>query len=398
MLTLFGSKTCPIGIDLGGNSLKMLQLAKDGAGLALVAAAQAEVPRHLRGDGRALHEWYITAIKNLLSSKPFKGRKAVTCIPSREMLIQHLRLAPMDEDHLKKALPWEAQEKVPFNTQDALLRHMVVGEIYEDNENKQEVILMAASQAVVRRHLNLIERTKIEIDSVNVEPCALVNGFAHLLGTPQQSGGATVLIDLAHTSSKVVIAQGTKVVFARTIHIGARQIREAICKKLDIGYDQAVQRHRNLQVTEPAQSERNSKVTKSMSLDQSRLEADSTAAATAQQCPARPADSDVLEAVAEPLENLTEEIRSCIRYHNLVFSSRPAARVIFLGGQAQNTLLCQRLAQGLGLPAQLGDPLARVSASSLIGKHSDLVPHRRSCEWAVVFGLSMGGLQENRGE
>jgi len=103
MFSLLRKKVFPIGIDLGSSRLKMLQLAQNDGELALGAAGYRDVPQELRQDTGGLQEWYTRTIKELLSEKPFKGRKAVMCLPSRDMLIQHVRVAKMEDEQLKKA-------------------------------------------------------------------------------------------------------------------------------------------------------------------------------------------------------------------------------------------------------------------------------------------------------
>jgi len=385
MLNFLQRKIHPIGIDLGSSSLKLVQLTDQGGRLSLIAAAQREVPHEIQTDPAAFQEWYVTNIKETLSSKPFKGRKAITCLPAREMLIQHMRLAKMDDDQLAKALPWEAQGKMPFDVNHAMLRHVVAGEVYEGSQSKLEVILMAASRHVVHQHLSLIERTKIEIESINVEPNALLNCFGHLLEQDQGSSGAVMFIDLGHSSTKVVIFLGTKLTFARTIGIGSEHIRRAFCDTLGVDYDQAVDLHYNLDQASPRPD----------TADQPILSENNTTTATATIAQSQTADTqkyDTDKVITLALQNLSEEIRSCIRYHDLMFNTHQVERVIFLGGQAKNTFLSQQLAQQLNLPAQLGDPLARVDSAGLIGPHSDLEQHQHHSEWAIAFGLSLGGV------
>ena len=394
MLSLLRRKVCPIGIDLGGSSLKLVQLTCENNSLALVAAAQAIVPHELTCAPAELQEWYIENIKRLLSSKPFKGRKVVTCLPAREMLIQHLRMAKMDDEQLAKAVPWEAQSKIPFDVNHAMLRHVVAGEVYDGSESKLEVVLMAASRAVVKQHLNLIKRTKIEIDSISVEPYALINCFAHLLKDNENNQNtATMFIDLGYNVTKVVVCQASKLVFARTIGIGAEQIRQAISKRMGVSYDESVQLYYNLKFD-------NSKLKMAdAALSSAQLETRKVNAAEGEAVTAvinqnehdNQEETDAESCVSATLQRLCEEIRGCIRYHDLIFNASPVGRVIFLGGQAKNTLLCQRLAQSLGLAAQLGDPLARINQDTLIGRHSDLEKDKRHCEWAIAFGSSLGG-------
>ncbi|MCP4709845.1 MAG: pilus assembly protein PilM [Planctomycetes bacterium] len=394
MLGVLRQKVYPIGVDLGSCSLKLVQLTRNGNGLSLVAAARADVPREIQDIPSERQEWYIDSFRELLASKPFKGRRVISCLAAREMLVQHLRVPKMDEDHLEKALPWEAQGKVPFNINTARLHHIVAGEVYDGAECKQEVILMAASATVVKQHLNLIERTKVQVDSINVEPLALVNCFLHLLEKDNEQQKGTMLIDLGHSCSKVVITHGADIAFCRTIGIGAEQMVRAICDKLSVDYAEASRLYLDyfLNVGR-AEQERKARAAAP------EVEREVGGAAVVPQGAAATATEEeslevrVKQAITLSQQNLAEEIRSCVRYHDLVFGSQPVGRTIFVGGQAKNKSLCRQLARHLGLPAQLGDPLARIEPSSLNGKHSDLVADERHCDWAVAFGLSLGGIE-----
>ena len=379
------NKAYPIGVDLGSASLKMVQLTEMEGGLGLVAAAKEDVPGYVQGHATALQEWYVKTIKEILAKKPFKGRTAVTCLPSREMLVQHLRMAKMGDAELEKALPWEAQGKVPFDIHQAMLRHVVSNEVYEGNESKLEIILMAASNHVLRQHLQLVERTKLDINEINVEPYALVNCFAHLMDQKSEKPAATMFVDLGHHSSKVLVTQGSKLVFCRTISIAAEHFRRAISDKLSVDYEQAAQLYRQVKFSAAKAAGMPKAVAKSQT---------ATATATLEPVESQVGAVDAADAAVGPtLHYLCDEMKSCVRYYDLLFPNNRIAKVIFLGGMAKNKSFCQNLAQGLGLPAQLGDPLARVLPASRTGKHSDIQEGQSCSDWAVAFGLSLGGHQ-----
>src|SRR6185295_2432359 len=108
------------------------------------AAACADVPTAVRNDPAQRWNFFVQNTRDLLAQGNFKGRQAVLALPAASMFIQHLRMAKLDEEATKKALPWEARGKLPIDPTHALLRHMVAGEIYQDQEPKNEIILMAA--------------------------------------------------------------------------------------------------------------------------------------------------------------------------------------------------------------------------------------------------------------
>jgi len=255
--------------------------------------------------------------------------------------MQHLRVPKANDKQLPELLASHAQKTTQLGTEHTLLRHIVAGEIYEGSEAKLEVILIGAAHEVLLRHLDLIERSHIDIETINVEPCALLNAFAAVLDQPDEPDDAIMFVDLGHLVTKVVVAHGKQVAFCRTLDVAAAQL----CSARSAG-------------------------------------ANLTARASADDRSPRAARA-----------SLCEDIRSCVRYHEAIFEFHPIRKVIFLGGLSNDTQLCRELAQGVGLPAQLGDPLARVSEQSKYGPHSDLKPDHNHSDWAIAFGLSLAGLQ-----
>ena len=189
------------------------------------------------------------------------------------------------------------------------MRHIVAGEFYEDAETRLEVILMAAGQDVVGRHLAVLEKGRVEIDSINVEPCVLISAFAPLLQQPQTSKKALMFVDMGYSATKIVVAHGCHVCFVRTLRIGARHLTQA---------DEPTVPVKSTTVAGPTLISRNA------------------------------------------LEALIEDIRRCVRYHNQVFSRIPVARVVFIGGLAKEAALCKLMAPPIALTACQGDPLARL--------------------------------------
>ncbi|MBN2130466.1 MAG: pilus assembly protein PilM [Sedimentisphaerales bacterium] len=405
MFDFLKKRTFPIGIDLGYGTLKMMQLAVADRGLNLVAAAQAEVPYEIRSNPALLQEWYVETARGMLSERPFRGNRVVTALPAREVLVQHLRMPKMDPTEMARALPFEAQGKVPFDIHRARLCHVLAGEVYDGSQAKQEVILMAASHNVVQQHLSFLERTKLDIQAINVEPSALLNSFAHLLEKGESSDGATMFIDLGHSAAKVVITHGKDLAFCRTISSGGEHLVHAIAERLGVEYSDAQQLYArfcrgessgdaSLATPRPAPSAVKDASVGSVCVGGVSLGVgpDVEESAVAQE------DPDVLmrSVMQTAVRHLCDELRGCVRYHDLLFSTQTVGKIIFVGGQAKNTAFCQQIARNLQLPAQLGDPLARINPDTRVGSHSDLQVSEKHSEWAVAFGLSLGQVRSGK--
>ena len=65
-------------------------------------------------------------------------------------------------------------------------------------------------------------------------------------------------------------------------------------------------------------------------------------------------------------------------------------RLIFIGGEARQRSFCQNIAREVGLAAQLGDPMCRMSRVSDVGIESGIDRRLPQPAWAIAIGLSMG--------
>ena len=102
------------------------------------------------------------------------------------------------------------------------------------------------------------------------------------------------------------------------------------------------------------------------------------------------AEDDLFRLLDARIAEIAEEIIKCLRYHESVFTDRAIERVIFVGGQAYNSRLCESIARRLNLPAQVGDPMAGIKWPQQGQLDPQLDRQKPNPSWAVAIGLSMG--------
>jgi type IV pilus assembly protein PilM len=401
---MFGKKANPIGIDFGSDSLKMAQVSWENGEPQLVAAACAEVPGHVRHNAAARLAFFAESARELLSTGGFRGREAVLGLPSASMFIQHLRLAKMDEEMLKKALPWEARGKLPIDPSHALMRHLIAGEIYLDSEPKNEIILMAAARDLVNNLLNAASRAKLDVIGMSVEPSAMVDCFGHIYKRAEDKTAVNCFVDIGCVASRAVIAQGSHILFARTIKIGGEHLTRAVASNLKISMDDARMLRLKLCYQQPAVEDAHRKQEVEAEPAGEDAEALSSSGGTAtlverrsapvqkKALPSDPREQQMLvdQACAEPMQQLAAELDMCRRYHESTFPNKPVDRLIFVGGEARHRSLCQHVAREMSLAAQVGDPLVRMGRTTSVGIESGLDRRQAQPGWAVAIGLSLG--------
>jgi type IV pilus assembly protein PilM len=413
----FTPRANPIGVDFGTDCLRLAQVQFIGNEYRLVAAASADVPPHIKGDVAARMAFFVETARDLLAQGNFRSRQAVLALPIAAMHIQHLRMAKMNEEETKKALPWEARGKIPIDPSRAVLRHITAGEVYQDQEPKNEVIVMAAGREFVQQLLAGAAKARLDVVGMNVEPKAMVDCFEHVYRRKADQLMTSCYLDIGATGSRVVIAQGPNVHFARTIPIGGEHFAKATAHALRISMAEAKLLRFKIALSAPPVTEaphQDPAAAATLNVPQAAAADNSfallNAGVEAANRPAQPAVApapapkaaadlnstrddqakQVEQACREPLSKIIEELDLCRRYYEATFPNKPVDRLIFVGGEARQRSLCQHIARELGLAAQVGDPLVRMGRVSEIGPETGIDRRHPQPAWAVAIGLSLG--------
>src|SRR5436190_795863 len=237
----FAPKCNPIGVDFGSDCLRLIQVQRGDGGneFKLIAAASADVPAHVRHDPGARLNFFIDTIKDLLVAGKFRGRQCVLGLPAASMFIQHLRMPKLDGEAMKKALPWELRGKLPIDPSHAQLRHVVAGDVFEGQESKSEVIVIAAAREMVNQYLAAAAKAKLDVVGMNVEPKAIVDCFSQLYRRKSDEGVVNCYVDIGCVATRAVVSRGSEIYFARTIPVGGDHFSRATANALKVKLDEA---------------------------------------------------------------------------------------------------------------------------------------------------------------
>ena len=342
------SKT--IGVDLGTSTVKMVQIRNSNQSLQLIAAGSAEIPREHRDDFAVRMEYLGRGIRSIMKTKVFKGNECVLALPGEATFIQHMKIPKLPANRIPAALRWELQGKLPYPVEDAVVRHIVAGDVFGDGDAKQEVIVVAAARSMVESCLAMSRRAKLDVIAVNIESCAIVECFARLFQPSEADGQTTVYLDMGDRSTQVVLAHGSRIVFARNVATGGGVFDQVVANGLGIPIDEANELRR---------------APETGGCEDTRTE-------------------QIHKLLDEPIAELSHEVTQCLRYHESIFRNQGVERLVFLGCQANDRQLCQAIAQRLNLAAQVGDPLVQVDKAGAMTLGTGLDGPGPQPGWAVA--------------
>ena len=329
MFWFLNNRAYSIGVDIGDDTLKLVQLGSNGGGISLIAGGSESRPADVKPGSSDWQRWAIEALCKLTANARFRGRAVAATIPASEVFIDHIKMPKIKEGlpgakksvwgsedkdtELADAVLSRIKQKLPFDPDDAMIKYIPTE---QDN-----ALVMAAERKKIDRHLAIYEKANLQIRSMAVWPAALTNSYVKFFGRRKADIEAVVmLIDIEPGCTNVVICRHSNPLFARSIPVGASQ--------LEAGRDE------------------------------------------------------------EMMTRLVLELTGCRRQFGSMYKNGRIERLIFLSGQAVDKSVCTMIAEQLEIPSQMGDCLAAVEIP--IGRDGPAMD-RRGCKvnWATAFGLSL---------
>ena len=383
MIRFGKSNVHPIGLDIGHDSVKMIQLEQSGNALSVCAAARcalpeqggdwpAESPDHAAVLERSCTRWRTACelIRSMKSREKFRGDRMTAALPRELLHIRHFRLPNSLTKPTGAEMEHQARQLLPIDPQSAQLLYISPGEVRSGSETRQEVILIAALKSDVKLFVDTFKEAGVILDGLDFEPCAMYRAVDRFVRRRDDENELHVLVDVGFDHSQVVIGKGKDIHFIRPIAVGGRNFVQAVSRKLGISFDEArALRRRFEDVSDDAwKSSAISDLVIPSAIDHDD--------------PIRKAAND---ATRSAIEELSRQISMCLRYYAVTFRGEPPTQLRLIGGEASDPQLLSILNRCLSIPAELARPLLNVDTLRM--KHSD--KSAASSSWGLALGLAL---------
>lgn len=359
--SLFNQALSPIAVDFGVGSLKILQIV-NGDPPALVAAAAIETPLELRSNQTKRLEFQLEAFPRLVRNAGFKGKRAVCAIPASHTFCKHMQVPRTDGLSVGDQAAAQLAQQLQCDPDALVYRHAEVGPAATPGHT--EVICLAAPRELVKRLLTAMKDSRLEPVGMHSEFSATLRAFDYRNRRNEDAEKTTLYLDIGAGATKLILAHGPHMVFARKIEIGGSHLDELIERQLKVDCAEA---HR-------------------VRMGMRGLVASGSGAAAGASATVTAVEAGPHADLTEPLETLIDEVRLSLRAREAAMPGRKLERSVFLGGESRGKALCQHIAKALRVPAQLADPLARLARQ---GSEPVTGIDLREPQpgWAVALGL-----------
>jgi len=368
----------PIGLDIGHNSIKMIQLLMNGRQISVIAAEKARIDPGVNGDEQKRRSFVISAIRKILEKGNFHRRNVISCLPNDGLKITSLRLAEAQTDEIEQTLKKEVAQRFGLNPDEDAMKYVVAGNVHQGDEIKNELILFAADNETVKSHIEMLEEAGLRPVSIDTIPCALFRSFERSLRRHEDKEQTVVFVDVGSQFTTVVFGRGGEISFVKQIPVGGERFNEEIAAKLGVNISEAEMLREALQMEKSLSTPKPEPVEQDVADNEQKIDASTRQA--------------IVDAVSVVAEELTREISLCLRYYTVTFRGKRVGRAFFTGGGAYEYILLDVLRRQLPVEIEVAQPLKGFDMSSE-RKNLNFDSDRRGflCEWAVAVGLSLKG-------
>jgi len=242
LLGRFGSGNTSIGLDLGSNSIKLVQLQDTREGMSLYKAGSAPTPPNVVKGGVIVDPLAAAqSIRSLLEALQIDPGNVVAGVAGPTVVVREVPFPAMSDRQLRRSIQWEARNYISFPVEDSVVEFQILDrpEAGTASGGQMRVMLVAAPRDMVDSQVETMELAGLEPVAVEIQPFAALRGLLASNGHAQTDGETTALIGIGAAYTEITIVKDREFVLSRMIPIAGNAFSESIKNALEVDIDEA---------------------------------------------------------------------------------------------------------------------------------------------------------------
>ena len=184
-----------VGLDVGSDAVKAVILRRSRGAWMLVAAAEAPMPDTGTSDPDAVSE----ALREVFDTLRVGRGHVAAALSGHAAIVKRLSLPAMSDDELAEAIPWEAEQYIPFDMADVQIDYQVLSAA--PGRSTTDVLLVAAKKERIEERAGAIARSGRQPTIMDLEAFALVNAYQE--NHPDRNDPLTLLVHAGRAGTKL---------------------------------------------------------------------------------------------------------------------------------------------------------------------------------------------------
>jgi type IV pilus assembly protein PilM len=218
-----------LGIDIGSYSIKVAEVRRS---FSLFQFTNFYEQRIQYSEVLSPEESLSSALQAVLEDNALSWDVAYAALPSPSIATRVLVLPFGNAKKIEQTLGFEIEEHLPFPMEDVIFDYHTV----ESTKEMSRLLIFYTRKVEIAQRLAFL-------NDAGVEPQKLCHGgveFLNLINVGLSPPDAPyAIIDMGHQQTTITICAGKRLIYARTISLGGRDITQAIAKAVGASEDEA---------------------------------------------------------------------------------------------------------------------------------------------------------------
>ncbi len=224
----------PIGIDIGSDQVKMLQLSRKNGQLLLRRKYLFPTPEGTFTSGLITETAaLIEKLKKTKKDCNWHGRRAVLNLDNRGCFMTLVDMPPLSERELDQALRLEAENRFPLDPDKAVISYIQTEEFREKDRTGQKYLLAATAKQNADLYCDIALRAGFNPCALETATTALHRSTMHsTLSGAAGPEGLQVIINIGCKTSTLLFSCGKTYLFHRFLNSGIATFIQALLDRV----------------------------------------------------------------------------------------------------------------------------------------------------------------------
>jgi type IV pilus assembly protein PilM len=235
MKALKRQKTAAIGLDIGSDSIKLVELVQSDAGIKLNKIDSVNIQR-ASGDTIGQNQIIKKVIAALLDKNQIKTKDVTLGINAQFAFIKFLTILPVSLEKLNKTLKYEAQQQIPFSLDEVEWDTHLLEAHPKEKFSPQRVLLVAVKKNKLAGKRILAEENNLSPGILDVNILSIYNCLK--FNQNYDENKLTLVLDIGTRATDLLILKDNEF-WIRSMAIGGDNLTEAIRSKFNKSFAEA---------------------------------------------------------------------------------------------------------------------------------------------------------------
>ena len=213
-----------IGLDIGSNLIKLVQLKRVRGRVSLYRCAAAPMPKGtMQGGVISDPEALAGALARLRLAQPWHWNRVILAPAPRHLILRRLSLPPFTSREMGRAIRWEAEKLLPMPLDQAVYDYARIEKRALRETTACDYLVAALPRAVVDSYTAVVSRAGFYPEAIEPAPFALQRSLLFGVAPPEEPG-AVLVINLGAAGTDLLIAARGRYRFYRYLNFGTSHL------------------------------------------------------------------------------------------------------------------------------------------------------------------------------